>query len=233
MIYKLRKNSYYYLQRITGSKQIYHQDVIKRLKDIKKPILLEAGAADGRDTERFARLYPRVTIYAFEPIDKNYKILQNRVNGLTNVKIFKLALSDSTGTAEMNVSQIVGQPDEAATSSSLLYPELHISKFTNIAFHEKETVKTITLDDWAEQNNIDHIDAMWLDMQGMEYNVLKASKIINTVKVIYTEISLIELFKDSVLYTEYKSLLVSLGFRVVKEEIHKEFGYGNVLFIRK
>jgi FkbM family methyltransferase len=234
IIYKLRKNTYYYLQKVTGSKQIYHQDVMKCLKGIKKPILLEAGASNGSDTERFARLYPKATIYAFEPIDKNYKMLLNRILGrLTNVKLFKLALSDSTGTAEMNVSEIIGQPNESASSSSLLSPKLHIEKFTNIVFAKKETVETITLDDWAELNNIDHIDAMWLDMQGAEYVVLKASKIINTVKVIYSEVSLVELYKDSTLYTEYKEWLVSMGFQVVKEEMYKDLGYGNVLFCRK
>jgi FkbM family methyltransferase len=151
----------------------------------------------------------------------------------TNIKLFKLALSDSTGTAEMNVSEIIGQPDEASNSSSLLSPKLHIEKFTTVVFTKKETVETITLDDWAKQNNIDHIDAMWLDMQGSEYAVLKASKIINTVKVINSEVSLAELYEDSILYTEYKDWLASIGFQVVKENMHEDLGYGDVLFCRK
>ena len=82
-------------------------------------------------------------------------------------------------------------------------------------------------------NNIDHIDFMWLDMQGAEYQMLKKSKIIlPTVKVIFTEVSLLQMYEDCPLYPEFRAWLESEGFEVVAEQLPWK-DMGNVLFIRK
>ena len=76
------------------------------------------------------------------------------------------------------------------------------------------------------------IDFMWLDLQGMELNVLKSGKsILQTVIAIYTEVSSIEVYKDQTLYTDLKEWLTSNGFSIEREVVEK--GGGNVLFIRK
>jgi len=228
--WKLKKNLLYYLRRLRGDKKIWHQDVMKYLKNIKNPVILEAGACDGQDTLRFAKLYPHATIYAFEPVKNLFEKIKQRVSGLDNVKLFQLALSDNNGESEMYISEL---KEFISSSSSLLAPAKHLDINPEIVFEKKEIVKTMTLDSWAEQEKIDRIDAMWLDMQGAEPVVLKASeKIIRTVKVICSEVSFIELYKDQILYDEYRKWLESLGFEVKKEEFFKNNEGGNVLFVR-
>jgi FkbM family methyltransferase len=197
------------------------------------PVILDAGAADGSDTIRFAKMLPNASIYAFEPVSMNYEILKQQVSKYPNVKIFQMALADYDGESEINISENANQPDSIATSSSLLAPQKHIEVHPHITFNKKEVVPTITLDSWSKQECINHIDVLWLDMQGMEYRVLKSSiEIIHTVQVIYTEVSLMKMYENSILYDDYKRWLNSMGFEVVKEELLWK-DMGNVLFVRK
>lgn len=192
------------------------------------PIILEAGAYDGGDTRQMAALWPKSTIYAFEPIPELFNKM--RVNTLNHLQIrrFKLALSDQNGEATFYVSS--GMSD---ASSSLLKPKEHLNVCPTVKFNEIITVETITLDDWAEQNNVDHIDFMWLDMQGGEYQMLKAStKILPTVQVILTEVSYKELYEGCPNFPEFKAWMESQGFVLVDED-SSPGAWGDALFVRK
>ena len=46
------------IYRLLHRRQIFVNDVLKYLPDIEAPIILEAGAADGSDTLRFANVAP-------------------------------------------------------------------------------------------------------------------------------------------------------------------------------
>lgn len=71
-------------------------------------------------------------------------------------------------------------------------------------------------------------------MQGFEMNMLKASKnILNTVKLIHTEVSTRETYKGVALYQEFRTFLENRGFVVLLEAIPEGWDMGNVLFIRK
>ena len=223
------------IQKIKGylnRPRITEKDVLKYLAHKTAPIILEAGAADGTDTLRFSLLAPEALIYAFEPVSKNYNILKEKVKGCPNVKIYKMALGEIEGTMEIYISKNQKSTDDVASSSSLLTPKIHKETHPQILFEETEDVIVRTIDSWALENNIDHIDAMWLDMQGYEFQTLKASpEIMKTVKVIYTEVNFIEMYENCGLYEEYRDWLFSLGFKLVKKEFRwKE--QGNALFIR-
>lgn len=67
-------------------KQIFVDDVLKYLPGVEAPIILEAGAADGSDTLRFAKLLlPQGVIYAFEPVLQNFERLRELVGGRHNL----------------------------------------------------------------------------------------------------------------------------------------------------
>lgn len=193
----------------------------------KNPFILEAGAHIGIDTMEMATFWPEATIFAFEPVPFLFKKLQLNNKDHKHVSCFSEALSNKTGTAVFYISS--GSSDG---SSSLLQPISHLSDHPDVHFTQSTQVKTITLQEWAEKNNINHIDFMWLDMQGAELDMLKAAgTILDTVKVIYTEVSLKETYQNVPLYPEIKKWLEKKGFTVVREELPWQ-DMGNVLFVR-
>ena len=76
---------------------------------------------------------------------------------------------------------------------------------------EIQIVKTLTLNKFAEENNIDHIDYLSIDTEGKEFDILSSADLIKlNVKVIVAE-SLTRKAHD-----KQKELLNSLGFYWIK-----------------
>jgi len=182
-------------------------DIVKRfLSD--SPTILEAGTGSGGDTVRLAKFWPGGVIHAFEPHPEMFASLQKKSESFSNIKIYNLALSDQVGTAEFWVSS------NHPVSSSLLEKDSAVSAYPWLRF-EKEPicVECATIDRWAELNDVENIDFMWLDMEGYELFALKASpKILNTVKVIQTEVNFVAYRKETPLYKDFKRWLESRGF---------------------
>lgn len=196
------------------------------------PIILEAGTAHGFDTVEFAKTYPHGVIYGIEPITAMYDHTYMLTKSFNNVKLFKKALSDKNGSTEMYVSYYYGSP---TGSSSILEPKDHVHLHPEITFNNKEIVETITLDDFVEEQNISHIDFMWLDLQGYEPIVLnKSIKTLKKSRYLHCEVTMIEYYKDNIKYPEFKKFLNDNNFEVLDEsEIFTPNGIkeaGNVLF---
>ncbi len=193
----------------------------------KNPVIVEAGAHIGLDTEELARYYPEGKIYAFEPVPDLFLQLSERTRPYKNVYCFPFALSNQTGEAVMYISSGVSNG-----SSSLLPPKDHLADHPDVFFEKKIHVKCITLDEWAEINNVEKVDLLWLDMQGYELNALKASSaVLEKVLAVYTEVNLKEVYDGAPLYSELREWLELRKFKVEVEEIPWEDG-GNVLFVR-
>lgn len=190
------------------------------------PFILEAGAHSGEDTIQFAKKWPKATIFAFEPVPRFYqKILKNiRTRHITNVQAFPFGLFSSTGKRDFFYSRNCG-------GASSYLPDAKDEK-TNYA-DLRMKLPCMTLDDWAEEYGIDHIDFMWLDMEGAEYYMLSVSeKILKTTKVILTELSFRSFREGHTLYSMLKPFLESQGF-----VLHKIWGspkwQATGLFVKK
>ena len=192
------------------------------------PKIIEAGSHNGKDTVRLSEAWPQGHVYAFEPVPEIYSQLKERTKVYANISTFELAFSDVTGKAIMHISS-----KEGTGSSSLLDPKEHLQVFNWISFPSRIEVRTTTIDQWISDNEISSIDFLWLDLQGHEYNVLKASPaILATVKVIVTEVNFRELYSSAILYPEYKKWLVSQGFCLIHlDKVHAT--WGDAVFVRK
>jgi FkbM family methyltransferase len=192
------------------------------------PIIIDAGAHVGLDTVEMSRMWPGSAVHAFEPIPEVFDQLLKNTQGFKNVRCYPLALSDSNSSQQIYVSS-----GESDASSSLYPPKEHLSVHPNVKFLESIQVPTLTIDAWASKHNIDHVDLLWLDMQGGELAALKASpKILKTVRAIHTEVLLQELYESCPLYPEVRDWLMSQGFKVEREELVWQDA-GNVLFVKE
>lgn len=89
----------------------------------------------------------------------------------------------------------------------------------------------MTLDSWAKKNHISKIDFLWLDMQGSEFQMLKASpEILKTVQVIQTEVSRKPFYEGTIVLDEGKAWLESQGFMAIYVTPDE---HGDALFVRK
>ena len=191
------------------------------------PTIVEAGAHKGKDTLKLSKTWPKGFVHAFEPVPELYSKLVATTKKRQNVACYPFALSGISGTSRMFISGGISDG-----SSSLLHPHEHIKIFPDVTFDDFVEVETITLDAWAQKHSIQKIDLLWLDLQGMELNVLKSgTNLLKNVRVLCTEVSLVETYKNASLYPELRQWLENNGLEVQREEITGLMG--NVLFVKK
>lgn len=210
------------------------------------PIIVEAGSYDGKDTQKLATTWPQATVHAFEPVPEIYELLKSNTAGYSNIHTYPYALIGESflkQSAEYS-SQILSipfhrahhpkKPGKPSQAGSLLKPtgRLEVSPIT---YPEIISVQGITLDAWAQRYRIDHVDLLWLDMQGVELDVLIACpQILKTVSVIHTEVQFIEAYEHQYTYWQVKLWLEGQGFEMIGKDFKDttSWFFGNALFKR-
>ena len=82
-----------------------------------------------------------------------------------------------------------------------------------------------------DYHNIQVIDLLWLDLQGLEPAVLrKSERVLKSIRLIHTEVSFIETYKGVELFPEFNAYLKSHNFKLLK--LNKDFkDMGNALYL--
>jgi len=192
------------------------------------PIIVEAGAHNGTDTVELAQLWRQGSVHAFEPVPALFLELRNKTKDLANVFCYPYALAAQTGRPRLHVSGGISDG-----SSSLLEPALHRTFHPEVTFDGMIEVEAVTLDSWAEDHAVGKVDLLWLDLQGMEPAVLRASlRILPGVRAVHTEVSLAAMYAGTELYPQFRTWMESQGFCVVREFLPYA-DMGNVLFVRQ
>jgi len=198
------------------------------------PIIIEAGSFKGKDTKRLSSNWPHGAMYAFEPVPEIFARLQQKTQKLKNISCFQLALSNTTGKATFYVSEKSSKKEQPFPAGSLKKPKERL-KWSDVTYPKTISVQTMTLDAWAAQNKIEHVDFLWLDVQGNAYEILQgAQKLLPTIKAIWTEVEFIEAYENQMQYEQLKEYLASKGFQeIAKDFEHQtEWFFGNVLFVK-
>jgi len=195
------------------------------------PVILEAGAYDGKDTRLMALKWPNATIHAFEPDPQAFAKLVATTSRINNIHVYEYALGTHNGSAIFHQSEDNGN----TWSGSLLEPKEHLN-YAPTTFNTTVQVHVKMLDTWAQEYGIDHIDFLWLDMQGFELPAMKAGPtIMNTVKVIYCEVEFVEAYAGQPLYKEVLTWLQDQGFRLIFTDFKEgdpNRWWGNILMVR-
>ena len=197
-------------------------------------IIIEAGASDGVDTQKFIDLFPTVNIYAFEPVKEQYEYLITKFSGRCDIKIYNAALSDIGGTQKINVGKSSGFLGGMG-SSSLLTPNLHNDWFPQVQFNEIEIVNTVKLSEFILEKNIPIVDLLWLDVQGKELDILKEAEeqIIEKVKSMHPECSRINLYENQSKFKHIKKFMDKINFVCRIDRVGAISGNAYYLNVRK
>ena len=201
----------------------------------KNPVILEAGAYKGQDSLYMATLWPHATFHLFEPVPELYAQLKTNTQQIQHKQYWQQALSTHIGTAPFHVAEKKEQPGVPTQAGSLLKPKERIHH-SPIVYPRTITVPTTTLDHWAEQNNIDQVDFLWLDVQGLELAILKhAIGVLKKTRALFVELHFIKAYEEQPLAQEVIDWLDALGFIMVARDYTEQptWFFGNGLFIKK
>jgi FkbM family methyltransferase len=168
-----------------------------------KPFIIEIGANDGSTTREFLTIFPESVIECYEP-DKRAILNFRKQNFPENVTLIEAAVSDYVGYALLNESS--KKDTEWSYSSSISAPKFHKITHPSIYFHRTSKVNCTTLDKVIDSRKV---DLLWMDTQGLEYLILKGTKMtnLNRIDFIYLEHNVFGLYRDSKPLKEISKLL--------------------------
>jgi FkbM family methyltransferase len=189
------------------------------------PIIIEAGAADGSDSEKFLEIKEGAKLYCFEPnpnlFEKLYEKLENRA------RCFGIAL----GPPGVDFVDLWVTPN--ADSSSILAPTEHINYFPKVRFSAQPIkVESVTLDEIVNRHKISKVDLLWLDLQGAEIEILEsgAIKTLEITSAVHIEVCRVPMYQGACTLREVIIFMELKGFKL--KHLRAPFVFGNALFIK-
>jgi 2-O-methyltransferase len=187
------------------------------------PVIFEAGGHYGYDTVYFAKKWPNAQIISFEANPSSFEKFLAITSEFYNIQGYNLAISNYNGTATLNICRV----NEAASSL------LESSELMKLYYEgPKVNIPCVVLDDWCKINQVEHIDFMWLDLEGMELQILQSSpEILKKLKVIYTETNFLEFRIGMTQYKELKAFLENAGFKLLAHWYLESY-QGDAIFVK-
>lgn len=182
---------------------IYHEiyydgiymDIVNVLdKQKKDPVIVDVGANIGIVTQ-FLRDHAK-KVYSIEPASEHFEALKKNKehNGWDNVEVFKCAISDKNGEAQLRLFS----PNR--TSHSIVFKGENDKEF--------ETVPTKTLNTFFKENKIKHVDFMKLDVEGAEEMIMRTKDFAEACKII--DVMEVEFHYQN--YPELINIMIELGY---------------------
>jgi FkbM family methyltransferase len=206
--------------------------LLKLFKSNDKLTVLDIGGCEGEESIRYSNLFPKSTIFIFEPLPANQMLINRNIieHKKLNIKLIAKAVSDHDSLEKFYISS--GQPnienkldwDFGNKSSSLLMPKIKNNPEW-LKFKDEIMVNTITIHSFFEEYCIKIVDFAHIDVQGAELKVLYgAKKRLKNIKALWLEVADIELYKNQVLRPEIELFMRSNNFYLVKSEMTGKVG---------
>jgi FkbM family methyltransferase len=178
------------------------------LRDIDVKTIFDIGANTGQFAQQIMRIFPKATIYSFEPLKDCYDQLVKSLVGSPSVRAFNVALGERKEQREI-------QRNEFSPSSSFLaMAETHKAAFPFTQRSSPETVEVVRLDDFVTGLDLRKPVLVKMDVQGFEDKVISGgADTIRQADVVIVEVSTIRLYDGQPLFAEIHGMMMNLGFQ--------------------
>ncbi len=124
----------------------------------KGSVVLDIGANIGLHSIYFAQIAREGYIFSIEPSQETFRLLLHNVDGIDNIVPINIGAADQTGIADFFVAT-----DDA-------YSSLKDTKRKDIK--QKKKILCLRLDDLFMKINLEHVDFIKIDVEGLEKKVL-------------------------------------------------------------
>lgn len=209
--------------------------VLARLFAGREPTtVFDVGAAVGRLSSAYLRLFPAATIHAFEPHPESFAELARRLGSDPRVRLENVAVADRAGTTAFHVNRL------PYTSSLLARPAATRRYYPGRdGLQRRIDVPVVTLDEYCGRHGIPRIDVVKLDIQGGELAALRGMEgLLRAARVdaIFTETFFVPHYEGAPLLHDLWAHLESHGYGLftlfpTREGRNGQLRLGDAIFI--
>ena len=180
----------------------------KWLKEFDFKTILDIGANEGQFADKMHAIFPKATIYSFEPIPETFAILQRNFENIPQIKPVNLAIGEASG-------EIIFNKNESTASSSFLeMTGQHTDNFYFAVKTEPINVRVETLVNAMKEVSLELPLLIKIDVQGFEEKVINGGiEIIKMADMVFCEVSFVELYKSQSLFDKTFQTFKEMGFK--------------------
>ena len=184
------------------------------IKDLNPKVIFEFGSYDLTDGIYYRNLWPDAEIFCFEPYIPLYESKLSIAKDL-NINFYNYAIGDDTGMIKFHPSNKLS--GLAGPSGSLLKQTVeHLeSQKPFQRFPDPIIVPIITIKEFCETNNIDHIDFMHIDVEGAVIKVINGFGNIRPGMIRAEVHDRDKLFYDAPSEEEVNNLMTNIGYNII------------------
>jgi FkbM family methyltransferase len=193
-------------------------------------VWLDVGARQCDHTYSYALFNPSLQLFAFEP---NLQVASKMFNSLPNIQMIPMAVAETDGCAEFNIT---AYPE---ASSLLPLDDENARKWVgghDLRVVSKMVVPTIRLDTFLNMANIQTVDYLKIDAQGMDLAIVKsAGNRLKDIRRIHLEVCVTPypLYRGVPSKSEVVEFMMAQGFALVVTETQGEGQEENLTFENK
>lgn len=181
------------------------------LIDRANPVCLDVGANVGQTIMLLVDNLKDPEIHAFEPSTKTFNTLQTKFKS-DRIILYKYGVGSEKGVLDFN------NLPNSQLSSFLIPQHFPWSKANRDYESTVEQVQVITLDQFIQEHNMNHVDLLKSDTQGYDLQVLKGAErsLLNgVIKFVLVEINQIEMYENQGTRTDIFRFLEKCGFYII------------------
>ncbi|NTV49871.1 MAG: FkbM family methyltransferase [Geobacteraceae bacterium] len=186
-------------------------------------VVLDIGANQGFYTLKLKETCPDCKVIAIEPNPAEYAVLcENlKLNNISNVMHDNVAVAAHAGTLQMEIIPEIG----AIGGQNIRIPERPWIKDEFVKILE---VPAVTLDSLFTKYNLEKVDILKMDVEGLELEILQSCTRLPQIKRIVTEYHSMQIKDDLIQY------LKDHGFSLVFEDPSPSNSYsGDIYFVNQ
>lgn len=174
--------------------------------------VIDAGANRGRTADRYLSLFPQAKVHCFEPTPAIAAELSSRFADNSRVQVSEVALSDRAGVQTLNINT------SQDTNSLLGSTKINATSDELCRTVDSVDVQTMTLDAYADANQLSRIGLLKMDVQGSEINLLEGSRKLlsgGSIDLIYTETYFQRQYENQPLFGDLSKFLEGFQFELI------------------
>ena len=179
--------------------------------------IFDVGANIGNMSLNFFKNFDESQIYAFEPIQNTFSVLRKRTASFSRIKCYQIAFSDRKKNVEVFLQ------NDSGLNSLNGAVNLRCPKSNN----DSEIVAVTTVGDFCVANEIDYIDMLKTDTEGLDLNVLRgAEPLLESQKIRYvlSEVTFDAKNNRNTQFVDVQSYLENFGFKLRSFYDQSDFG---------
>ena len=194
--------------------EIRRDAIIRILKDVLFPVIVEAGACHGEDSQMltYAATYPEnITHILIEPDPENCEVIRRTALNVRGRQLIQGAVAEYSGIRKFN--RAIEPKTGHRFCGSLLKPRENA--FNQMIFDGVIDVQCYSLDTIFVWKGLSHIDLLWADVQGGEREMLMGGSLaLSKTRYLFMEVVKNEEYVGEALKSELISMLQQKGWSV-------------------